>query len=74
MLTLTLPEPSLSTLAAFNNRLVPAMPLNPSRYRRNCHSEESPLGELPADVAVATIVRIFQLLCQYASSRQYHLP
>ena len=46
-------------------------PLNPNRLQRNGHSEESPLGELPAVVAVAAGLRIFRLLCQYASSRQY---
>ena len=51
-----------------------AKPLNPSRLRYIGHCEESPLRELPAAVAVATGVRIFRLRCQYASSRQYHLP
>ena len=52
----------------------PALSFIPSRLQRNSHSEESPLGELPAAVAVAAGVRIFRLRCQYASSRQYHLP
>ena len=51
-----------------------AKPLNPSRLRYIGHCEESPLRELPAAVAVATGVRILRLRCQYASSRQYHLP
>ena len=52
----------------------PALPFIPSRLQRNGHCEESPLGEFPATVDVATGVRIFQLRCQYAYSRKYHLP
>ena len=55
-------------------RLGPVKPLNPSCLQRDGHSEESPLVELPAAVAVAAGLRIFRLRCRYASSHQYHLP
>ena len=70
--------PSLMRIPSTNNIAYVgfdcAKPLNPYRLQRNGHCEENPLVELPAAVADAAGVRIFRLWCQYASSRQYHLP
>ena len=70
--------PSLIWIPSTNNiadiGFTCAKPHNPSRLLYNGHCEESPWAELPAAVAVAAGVRIFQLRCQYASYRKYHLP
>ena len=59
---------SLCDFPLLGSRLAPAQPLNPSRLRYNGHSEESPSGELPAAVDVATGVRIFRPRYYYAYS------